>query len=167
MRAKTKEDLLSLVGQLDHIMKSLRITVEEAEKKAREFNRAVPTAFDLRGIGSLLHDFYTAIEDVFEAIAGDVNGELPDGVEWHKKLLTGMSIVIPQLRPAVISEELRWKLDEYLRFRQVFRNVYGYLLDWKRLRPLLENMKLVSQQLEQEIAAFRSFLIRLAEELDK
>ncbi|MCL6557681.1 MAG: hypothetical protein K6U74_02540, partial [Firmicutes bacterium] len=29
----------------------------------------------------LLYDFYTAIEDVFEAIAGDVNGELPDGVE--------------------------------------------------------------------------------------
>jgi len=27
---------------------------------------------------SLLHDFYTAIEDVFEAIAGDVNGGLPD-----------------------------------------------------------------------------------------
>jgi len=167
VRAKTKEDLLSLAGQLDHIRQALRITVEEAEKKAREFNKVVPTAFDLRGIGSLLHDFYTATEDVFEAIAGEVNGELPDGVEWHKKLLTGMSIAIPQLRPAVISEELRWKLDEYLRFRHVFRNVYGYLLDWKRLRPLLENMKLVYQQFEREIAAFRSFLMRLAEELDR
>jgi hypothetical protein len=166
MRARTKEDLLSLVGQLDHIMKALRVTVEEAEAKEREFSTIIPTPFELRGLGSLLHDFYTAVEDVFEAIAGDVNGSLPEGTTWHKELLVKMSIPIPGLRPAVISEELRWKLDEYLRFRHVFRNVYGYLLDWKRIRPLLENLDSVYQQFTREVAAFRSFLMRLAGELD-
>lgn len=166
MRARTKEDLLSLVGQIDHIMKALRITVEEAETKKREFITTIPSSFELRGLGSLLHDFYTAIEDVFEVIVGDVNGNLPEGTTWHKELLVKMSIPIPNLRPAVISEELRWKLDEYLRFRHVFRNVYGYLLDWKRIRPLLENLNSVYQQFTREVAAFRSFLIRLADELD-
>ncbi|MGB9662416.1 MAG: hypothetical protein ACPL5F_10465 [Moorellaceae bacterium] len=166
MRAKTKEDLLTLVGQLDHIMKALRVTVEEAEATEREFRTITPTPFELRGIGSLLHDFYTAIEDIFEVIAGEVNGTLSYGTTWHKELLVKMSIPIPGLRPAVISEELRWKLDEYLRFRHVFRNVYGYLLDWKRIRPLLENLYPVYQQFTQEITAFRSFLVRLAGELD-
>lgn len=166
MRARTKEDLLSLVGQLDHILKALQMTVKEAETKAQEFSKKDPTPFDLRGIGSLLHDFYTVIEDIFEVVAGDVNGGLPEGTAWHKKLLGKMAIPIPGLRPAVISEELRWKLDEYLRFRHVFRNVYGYLLDWKRIQPLLENLDSVYQQFTQEIALFRSFLMRLAGELD-
>ena len=166
MRARTKEDLLSLVGQMDHIMKALRLTVEEAEAKEREYRTAVPTPFELRGFGSLLHDFYTAVEDVFEVVAGDVNGSLPEGTTWHKEILVKMSISIPGLRPAVISEELRWKLDEYLRFRHVFRNVYGYLLDWRRIRPLLENLGSVYRQFAREVDTFRSFLLRLAGELD-
>jgi len=166
LRARTREGILSLVGQVDHVMKALRVTVDEAVLKAREFSRTTPTPFDLRGIGSLLHDFYTAIEDVFEAIAGDVNGGLPDGMAWHKQLLARMSIPVPKLRPAVISEELRWKLDEYLRFRHIFRNVYGYMLEWERMRPLLVNMDTVYRRFEEEIAVFRSFLMRLADELD-
>lgn len=66
----------------------------------------------------------------------------------------------------VISEELRWKPDEYLHFRHVFRNLYGYMLDWKRMQPLLENLELGYQQFEKEIATFRSFLMRLAGELE-
>jgi len=127
--------VLSLVGHIDYILDALQAIVEEARHKARDFSRNPPTAFDLRGIGSLLHDFYTAVEDVFEAIAGNVNGAVPDGESWHKDLLVKMSIPIPELRPAVISQDLRWKLDEYLRFRHVFRNVYGHLLYWERLRP--------------------------------
>ncbi|MGQ9531940.1 MAG: ribonuclease toxin HepT-like protein [Desulfotomaculales bacterium] len=166
LRARTREGILSLVGQVDHVMKALRVTVDEAVLKAREFSRTTPTPFDLRGIGSLLHDFYTAIEDVFEAIPGDLNGDLSDGLAWHKQLLARMSIPAPKLRPAVISEELRWKLDEYLRFRYVFRNVYGYMLDWERLQPLLAKMDKVYRQFGEEIASFRSFLMRLADELN-
>ena len=166
MHARSKEQVLSLAGQIDHIMQSLRVTVDEARTMAREFTRTSPTSFDLRGLGSLLHDFYTAIEDVFETIAGDINGSILDTVAWHKRLLVQMSIPIPELRPAVISQALRWQLDEYLRFRHVFRNVYGYMLDWERMRPLLEKMEAVYKQFEEEIGAFRCFLIRLADELD-
>lgn len=66
-------------------------------------------------------------------ISGEVNGTVLESLDWHKRLLSNMSIPIPELRPAVISESLMWKLSEYLRFRQVFRNVYGYLLDWNGL----------------------------------
>lgn len=165
MRVKAREGVLSLVGQIDHIIEALQVTTDEAGLKAREFNETVPTRFDLRGIGSLLHDFYTAVEDIFEAIAGDINGDFPHGVAWHKELLTKISMPIPKLRPAVISEELRWNLDEYLRFRHLFRNVYGYMLDWERMQPLLAKMEAVYRQFEEEITIFRSFLMRLADEL--
>jgi len=31
-------------------------------------------------------------------------------------------------------------LDEYLRFRHLFRNAYGFELDWTRIRPLLQRL---------------------------
>lgn len=163
---KNKELVLTLIGQIDHLMKALEATMEEARVKVNEFKQLQPSSFDLRGLGSLLHDFFTTIEDIFEQISADVNGSLPDTPEWHKQLLIRMSIPIPGLRPAVISEELRWELDEYLWFRHLFRNVYGYLLDWKRLKPLFGRMEDTYQQFSHEVNIFRTFMLQLAEQLD-
>jgi uncharacterized protein YutE (UPF0331/DUF86 family) len=165
MVAKNREEILSLVGQIDHVLQTLQHTVEETRTATRAFQGSRPGTLDLRGFGSLLHDFYTGIEDVFEIIAGDINGRFPDSPEWHKQLLVRMTVTVPGLRPAVISEELRWKLDEYLRFRHVFRNVYGYLLDWERLKPLLDRMDAVYAEFLREVGSFRAFLLRLAEQL--
>ncbi|MEW5933300.1 MAG: hypothetical protein AB1816_06925, partial [Bacillota bacterium] len=79
----SREEVLSLVGHIDYILEALQAIAEEARRKVRDFLCSPPTAFDLRGIGSLLHDFYTAVEDVFEVIAGNVNGAIPEGDTWH------------------------------------------------------------------------------------
>lgn len=44
-----------------------------------------------------------------------------------------MTIPIKQIRPAVISEELAAGLDEYLSFRHVFSNIYGFELKGDRI----------------------------------
>ena len=165
MRARSREGLLETVAQIDRILEALDVTVREAKTKAMDFVRTPPTAFDLRGIGSLLHDFYTAIEDIFEVIAGDINGSRPDAFDWHKQLLTRMTLEVPEVRPAVISKGLARTLDEYLRFRHVFRNVYGYMLEWERLRPLLYGIPAAYEQFRREISAFRQFLLDLAHKL--
>ncbi|WP_201771673.1 hypothetical protein [Thermotoga sp. RQ7] len=76
-----------------------------------------------------------------------------------------MSLEIPRVRPAVISKKLRETLDEYLRFRHVFRNVYGYLLQWERMKPLLEKAGAVYERFEEEIERFKDFLRELAEKM--
>ncbi len=43
-------------------------------------------------------------------------------------------MAIKDTRPAVISEELAADLDEYLSFRHVFRNIYGFELKGSMLR---------------------------------
>jgi 3'-phosphoadenosine 5'-phosphosulfate sulfotransferase (PAPS reductase)/FAD synthetase len=165
VKARSRESLLETVAQLDRLLEALDITVREAEAKAKDFARTPPTAFDLRGLGSLVHDFYTAIEDVFELIAGDINGSLPETLQWHKQLLNRMTLEVPEVRPPVISKGLARTLDEYLRFRHVFRNVYGYMLDWERLRPLLNRIPAVYNRFREEISAFRRFLLGLAHKL--
>lgn len=64
-----------------------------------------------------LHNFYTGCERIFRLIASDVNRTVPDSRDWHKRLLTQVSLDIEAVRPAVISNEVQRTLEELLAFR--------------------------------------------------
>lgn len=128
---------------------------------------ASPDRFHLRSVGSILHDFYTAVEDIFEMVAQDLDGGLPSGPAWHKRLLNSMSVAVEGLRPACISKETATWLNDYLSFRHAFRNVYGHRLEWQRMKPLLEQLPGRYGSLKQEISEFTRFLAGLAERLEQ
>jgi len=81
-----------------------------------------------RTLGSIVHDLYTGVERAFQKIALELDGGLPKGERWHKDLLDHMALELKGIRPPVIDASLRDKLDEYLRFRHIFRSVYGFQL---------------------------------------
>jgi len=107
-----------------------------------------------RAKGSILHDFYNACERIFELIAHRINGGINSGQQWHKKLLYQMTVSIEGVRPAVISKRLAADLDEYLAFRHLFRNIYGFELESKRLDELLERFPEVVDSFSDEINRF-------------
>jgi hypothetical protein len=75
-----------------------------------------------------------------------------------------MTIPIKGIRPAVISEELAADLDEYLSFRHVFRNIYGFELKGNRIGYLSKKFDKISDKFIREI---EQFLIYLNKELEK
>ncbi|MBC7321218.1 hypothetical protein H5T89_11315 [bacterium] len=164
---KSREEILSTIAEIDNLLKSLDIIVSEAVEKHMEFSFREPDRFSLRALGSLIHDFYTNIEDIFELISVDINGaKILDTFDWHKRLLTRMAIPIPDVRPPLISEELKIQLEEYLKFRHGFRNVYGYLLEWKRMKPLLDNLESAYKSFRKEIEDFKKFLLEVAYKIE-
>ena len=114
-------------------------------------------------VGKILHDFYTGLENIFEKIARETGEGVPNGEAWHKELLTAMSIDIETVRPHVINSKLAGELDEYLRFRHVFRNIYGDELNWDDMKHLADKMPEILKQLEESIKEFCQFLKMLAE----
>ena len=127
----------------------------------RDQNAAAPrddAIFTLRARGSILHDFYNGIERVFVRIAEELDGGVPQGDQWHRQLVTDMSIAIPGIRPAVIDPALADALGEFLRFRHVFRNVYGFVLDPERMRPLGERLPVVLATFRHQIQVFLTWL---------
>lgn len=95
-----------------------------------------------RNAGSILHDFYTAAEKIFSDIAKRLDGGVPTSDRWHIELLESMATEPQaQTRPPVISNELKDELEEYLKFRHLFRNIYGPRLCWNRLEELLTELK--------------------------
>ena len=115
--------------------------------------------YSLRARGSILHDFYSGVERIFVRIAGELNGGVPQAERWHQELLGDMVLQIPKVRPAVIDAGLAKDLGEYLRFRHVFRNVYGSGLEADRLQALADRVPATLAAFRQRIGAFLSWML--------
>ncbi|GEA18359.1 hypothetical protein [Moorella sp. E306M] len=108
----------------------------------------------LRIIGSILHDYYTAIEKIFRIIARDIDCSVPAGEQWHKELLDQMTLEVPGLRPALLAGKTARSLDELWAFRHVFRNIYGFSLDPAKIRQLLEGLPEVAGDFKKDLHLF-------------
>jgi len=88
-----------------------------------------PTGIELSALAALLHSFYTGVKNIFKRVAVELDGEPVRGDSWHRELLLRMKSPTAH-RPAFLSEELHDSLNEYLRFRHVFRNAYSFDFDF-------------------------------------
>ncbi|NWF94488.1 MAG: hypothetical protein HXY46_16455 [Syntrophaceae bacterium] len=139
-------------------LKVLRLSIQDEIVKLKLLDKEKdgllkrrPSNYVLRAGGSILHDFYTGIEKIFEDIAKEIDQRVPMGEEWYSELLHQMTLDIPGLRPPVITTQTERKLREYLGFRHLFRKRYGFELDWERMKRLLIRIPEVLSPLEKEI----------------
>jgi hypothetical protein len=149
-----RADVQRELRNLDHLTDEAQLLITDVSEQS--------TFREIRAAGSILHDFYTAIERIFQRIALEVDGDLPGGPDWHVHLLLRMAAPVEEIRPPVVSEQLREILGEYLRFRHLFRHVYGFELQWKRCSELLSGLPLVLEQLRHELGVLDRFLESLA-----
>ena len=111
-----------------------------------------------------VHDFYAGLERIFETIARQVDQSMPEGPHWHEDLLDQMASAIPSTRPAVLSSELRRRLERYRGFRHVVRNVYAVDFDPEQMAPLIRRLPSVHNEVADELRAFTDTLERIADE---
>jgi len=112
----------------------------------------------MRVQASFMADFYMGIERILKLIAEDLNGGVPRGGGWHKKLLSAMTLEIGKVRPPVISNELFQDLQKFLGFRHVVRQAYGFQLDEKKLVELEKIFQKTWKRFAREIKKFCRFL---------
>ena len=130
-------------------------------------NKDLDKKIKTRLSASILDDFYLATEKIFKKIAQEIDEELPSGGDWHKKLLRSMTIELPETRPPVINKDLFHKLEEYLRFRHLTRNIYGFQLNLERFEHLIDNLDKVSKKLNKQIIDFLDSMEEIAKKADE
>ncbi len=158
--------IAGLIADIKQERERIKALVSELKELLSEIE-GKPDTVNLRAISSILHDYYTGIEKIFSRIALEMEGELPKGENWHRQLLERMAVEIEKERPPVISKELEIKLDEYLRFRHLFRHSYGFLLQWEKCEKLAQNLQKCHKQFASELLEFLSFLRELQENLER
>lgn len=151
-----------LISEIESERRDLANLVEEMEKLKNGLDEE-PSRIELRAAGSILHDYYTGLEKIFRLIAVEVGGNLPSGEEWHKRLLDRMAVEIEGVRPPVIDSSLKERLGEYLRFRHLFRHIYGFELNWKRCEPLIRELPEIATELSDDLDEFQNFLRKISD----
>lgn len=152
------DDIAVLLAEIRDELGKLRVVGDKlSEQRSRLGKEEVNESAALR-----LHNFYTGCERVFRLIARDVNGGPPDSPDWHRRLLAQMSLDIPDVRPAVISDKTREQLEQLLAFRHVVRNLYGFELHAERVSALVDLAVAVLPQFVGDVEEFCVFLRRAA-----
>jgi len=142
------------------LVDSIKIEIENLERLNNEMNELLkkidkePGFIEVRAAGSIIHDFYCGIEKIFERIALSIDKKLPEGENWHSELLSQMAKPCGRKRDAVISKELFENLKEYLRFRHLFRNIYGFELKWDRFKAISVKLDSIFKKVRHEIEGF-------------
>ncbi len=146
MPDKLRPQLEIEAGNLDRLLGEMKLLLAEIEERK--------SFVEVRAAGSILHDFYSGIEKIFKRIAVSVDKSFPQGENWHTELLLQMTRAVEGKRDRVITEDLGRKLKEYLRFRHLFRHIYGFELTWDRIKPLCVDMETLIGRLKREVDDF-------------
>lgn len=149
-----KDDLNSIRKIADDL-KEITQVLENEKGKVR--------GSDLMACAGYLHHYYTGIESVFERISRAFDGGLTSGGDYHRELLRSMTIEIPDIRPSIISRDLAEELDEYRRFRHMFRHSYGSELRWRKMEPLAKGIDSLTKVLLERISEFMLFVEKLSD----
>ena len=165
MKLPTKEKQLirRLQSEINQEILSLEALLRELKTLKPRLAQKEISNLDLRAAGSILHDFYNGVENIFRRVAQELNGGLPAGEDWHKQLLTDMSLDVKGVRPPLVSEDLKLKLQKYLGFRHIFRNVYGFHLEQEQIKVMVKEFPRILSWLRREIAAFQEYLDKLSQ----
>lgn len=156
MRKDRIPDLISEIKDELTVIGSLISDIEETAKEIPQVKRKKRVYEE--SLALKLHNFYTGCERIFQKIADDVNGSVPRSFDWHKRLLKTMTLEIDRVRPPVISKETERSLIEYLAFRHLVRNIYGFEIDSERLQQLIEKSHTTFNRFKKEVTAFLGFL---------
>jgi len=142
-------------SELDDVRRAVA-KAEQAFQRARRSSQ--DSDYYLDSVAINLHGFYNGVERIFEGIAREIDGGLPEGPNWHRGLLGQMTLDVATLRPAVLRRDTAARLDEYLRFRHLVRNLYTWNFEADKLGNLVTGLPGVLNALAGDLAAFSEFL---------
>lgn len=157
-----KERLPDLISEIKNELQLLDHLVGDIV----EVSKTMPRSLKIRNVyeeslALKLHNYYTGCERIFQKVAEDINGGVARSLDWHKRLLNIMSLNIENIRPPVILKATAKELEDFLAFRHVVRNIYGFEIDPERLDGLIKKIKRTQNGFKRDIEKFLVFLKRM------
>ena len=134
------------LAQLRHLLAVYAPLLEKCRQ-------AAPDLIECSALATMLHSFYTGVENILKRAAVEIDGQPIEGASWHRQLLQRTGVATAN-RPAVISVTLLTRLQDYLGFRHFFRSAYSFDYDWNEMAPLVLDCEPTLQKFGEEIAAF-------------
>jgi hypothetical protein len=104
-----------------------------------------PSKTELIAAGAMLMSIYTGMESIIRHLLILKGYEIPKTEAWHKDML---SIAV---EADLIQNELKNSLLDFLKYRHRHIHGYGYMDDWEKIHPLVEQIILIADVFFKEI----------------
>jgi hypothetical protein len=134
------------IAQIDRLLNTYQKLLQEAQD-------AEPDLVALTALASVLHSFYTGVENIFTTVAKEIDQQLPDGSRSHSDLLLQMTSSTVN-RNSVVDIEMAKQLATYLGFRHFYRHSYSFLLDWAKQGDLVLELPDLWKDLRTDLERF-------------
>jgi hypothetical protein len=112
---------------------------------------------DVEAMANRIETLYSCFERIFKRIARKIDGMDFRGETWHKDLLNRISQDTDD-RPAVINDETKARLMEFLKFRHYVRKNYVQFVEWKEMVGLVESYPRLYSRVQEDLDDFVSTL---------
>jgi hypothetical protein len=112
-----------------------------------------PDFIEASAAALFLHSFYNGIESIILLVFKNIEENIPNNLQWHKELFE-KTFEANDKRTILFRNEYKEQFVEYLSFRHYIRHSYGSELDWKRLKPLINNVEDLWKIIEEDIEQF-------------
>jgi len=157
-----RQRFIVMRDEIEDELQGISLLVQSLQKAAAQ---ELDAEIKIRASASILSDFYMAAERIFKLIVKEIDLELPEGEDWHKKMLRQVAVGLPQIRPPVIEKELFLHLEEYLKFRHLVRNIYGFQLNYALFEHLVQGLPAAAGALKEQISLFLAKMQEIADSM--
>ncbi|TVQ19192.1 MAG: antitoxin [Spirochaetaceae bacterium] len=130
---RSRSDFERLLAELNTDVRDLNLVVAENARAWKRIEHGATDSLDWAALGYTIHNVYGVMENYCVRVAKFFENGL-EGESWHRELLRRMTLDIPTIRPALLTEETCALVDELRSFRHLFRNLYARPLDPDRTR---------------------------------
>ena len=152
-----EERLGLLKADLDKQLAMIDRIYEEIQHRSKGYETNVER---MESLAYQLHNLYCAFEDLMKIVANEFENRISERSDWHIQLLRRMMTDIPNIRPALFSQENFFLLDELRAFRHWFRHAYSYRIEPEKLGIVLRKAIELRERFGVDI---QQFIKRLSE----
>jgi len=141
-----KTKILFEISQIDKLINDCKPLLDLCNLKKPDF-------IEMSAAAMVLHSFYNGIENILILVFKHYDGKLPNSIKWHMELLD-KAFESENNRNQIFSNDIKEKIDEYLKFRHFVRHSYGFQLEWERMEELFKGMKTFWNIIKENIIKF-------------
>jgi len=123
-------------------MENIEAVLTELDKVKDILNKELVV---LVGIGGYLQNIYNGIENILKQILLFNDILIPNSPTWHKELLN-LSV-----KNKVINKATAEEIGKYLFFRHFFTHSYGFLIEERKIKPLMDDAHKIYSSFKKEI----------------
>lgn len=151
--------IVDIENELKFISREVEI-LKRKRKRAEEDKDPENIDSHIKAIALTLHSIYSGYEKIIEMLVKGLDGDIPTAKEYHTALLKRATYEIPDVRPAIISEDTYHLLNTLRAYRHKLRRIYTYLISPKKVIQLSESAVKSFELFERDWAILKGFLLR-------